>query len=76
MLAVFATLTFLVIVWLCITTTASTLEHKGSTITAALKGRSPLSTSAIPTIEGRVSQRHPSPPRRPLRAQVELRAAA
>ena len=76
MLAVFATLTFLIAVWLCAAIAAATLEQSGFKIIAALKGRSLLAIPAISPIEGRISQRYPSPLRRPLRAQVGLRAAA
>lgn len=76
MLAVFATLTFLIVLWLCVTVVAGTLEQNGSKVTAALKGRSMLASPAIPPIKMRVSQRYPSTAQRPVRAQVELRAAA
>ena len=75
MLAVFATLSFLIAMWLCVTIVAGTLEQSGSRIVAALKGRSLLATLAITPIQGRVSQRYPSP-QRPVRARVALRAAA
>ena len=42
MLAAFATLAFLIAMWLCVTVVAGTLEQSGSKIVAALKGRSPL----------------------------------
>ena len=76
MLAVFATLTFLIAIWLCATVGTSTLEQSGGKVLAALKGRSLMASPAIPAIEGRISQRYPSMAQRPARARVELRAAA
>ncbi len=75
MLAAFATLTFLITLWLCAVGAAATLEQHGSKIIAALKGQSPLAISPVRPIAGRVSQRYPSP-QRPVRARVALRAAA
>ena len=75
MLAVFATLAFLIAMWLCAAVAAATLEQSGHKIIAALKGRASLEPASITPIAGRVSQRYPSP-RRPVRARVELRAAA
>ena len=75
MLAVLATLTFLVVIWLCATIVAGTLEQSDAKIIAALKGRSLLASPPINPIAGRVSQRYPSQ-RRPMRARVALRAAA
>lgn len=75
MLAVFATLSFLIALWLCVTLVAQTLEQSGSKIISALKGHSLLASPAIPPIRVRVSQRYPSP-QRPLPAMVALRAAA
>jgi len=75
MLAVLATLTFLVVMWLCATIVAATLERNGSKIIAALQGRSPLATPSIAPVRLRVSQRHPSM-RRPMQAPAGLRAAA
>jgi hypothetical protein len=76
MLAVFATLTFLTTIWLCMTVVAGTLEQSWGKVIAALAGRSLLAPPASPPIKMRVSQRYPSMARRPVRAQVELRAAA
>lgn len=75
MLAVLATLAFLVAIWLCATIVADTLEQSGSKVIAALNGRSPLAWTVIPPIKVRVSQRYPSPQRRPP-ARVVLRVAA
>jgi len=75
MLAVLATLTFLIAMWLCAGVATATLEHSGLKIIAALKGRSLLAALPINPIAGRISQRYPSP-QRPVRARVELRAAA
>jgi len=75
MLAVFATLTFLITLWLCATVIAATLEQSGSKILAAIKGRSPLASPAIAPIKLRVSQRYPLS-QRPMRVRGELRAAA
>jgi len=74
MLALFATLAFLVAMWLCVTIVAATLEQNGLKIVAALKGQS-LASASIQPIKLRVSQRYPSM-RRPMRAQAGLRAAA
>ena len=76
MLAVFATLTFLTTIWLCMTVVAGTLEQSGFKVVAALKGRSPLAVPSAPPIKLRVGQRYPSSSQRQVRAQVELRAAA
>jgi hypothetical protein len=75
MIAAFATLTFLLALWLCAVTVVATLEQSGFKILAALKGRSLLATPVIAPIQGRVSQRYPSP-QRPIRARLALRAAA
>ena len=75
MLAVLATLAFLAAMWLCATIVAGTLEQSEAKISAALKGRSLLAGPPIGPVAGRVSQRYPSQ-RRPIRARVELRAAA
>jgi len=75
MLAVFATLTFLIAMWLCAAIVANTLEQSGSKIIAGLKGRSLLASPAAPPIKVRVSQRYPVS-QRPVRAWAGLRAAA
>lgn len=75
MLAVFATLTFLIALWVCAAVAAATLEQSGYKIIAALNGRPSLEPASIAPVPGRISQRYPSQ-RRPLRAPVELRAAA
>ena len=75
MIAAFATLTFLIAMWLCAIVIAGTLEQSGSKMVAALKGRSLLATPAIPPIRLRVSQPYPSM-QRPVHARVALRAAA
>lgn len=74
MLAVFATLTFLLAMWLCAAVVAATLEQSGHKILAALKGQSLLATPSLPPIRLRVGQRYPS--KRPVRAQAGLRVAA
>jgi hypothetical protein len=75
MLTVFATLTFLIALWLCATTVAAMLEQSGSKIITVLKGQSLLATASAAPIKLRVSQRYPST-KGPLRAMAELRAAA
>ena len=75
MLAVLATLTFLIVIWLCVAAAAATLEQSGFKITAALKGRSLMAAASIPPIKLRVRQRYPSA-RHVVGAQAELRAAA
>jgi len=76
MLAAFATLTFLIVLWLCVTVVATTLGQSWNKVIAALAGHSLLASPAIPPSKMRVSQRYPSMAQRPVRAQVELRAAA
>jgi len=76
MLAVLATLTFPIVLWLCVTVIAMTLEQSGGKVIAALNGRSLFASPAIPPIKVRVSQRYPSSSERQVRSQVELRAAA
>ena len=75
MLAVFATLTFLIAMWLCAAVAATTLEQSGYKIIAALNSRPSLEPASIAPIAGRISQRYPSA-RRPMRVRAELRAAA
>ena len=75
MLAVFATLAFLVAIWLCVVAAAAALEENGFKIIAALTGRPALEAASVAPIAGRISQRYPSS-RRPLQAPIELRAAA
>ena len=75
MLAMLVTLAFLTVIWLCATIVAGTLAQSEAKIIAALKGRSLLVSPPISPIAGRVSQIYPSR-RRPMRALVELRAAA
>jgi len=75
MLAPFATLAFLAILWLVTLVIADMLDQGFGKIVAALKGRSPLATApSIRPIAVRVSQR--SRARRTLHAQPQLRAAA
>ena len=76
MLAVFATLAFLIAMWLCATIVAAAIEHRGSSIRAALRGRSVLTSPSVQPIKVRVSQRYPSVSQRPMRARAGLRAAA
>jgi hypothetical protein len=75
MIAAFATLTFLIAMWLCAIVIAATLEQNGSKIAAALKGRSPLAVPSARPIRLRVSQRYPSS-QRPVHVRAALRAAA
>jgi hypothetical protein len=75
MIAAFATLTFLIAMWLCAIAIAVALEQCGSRMVAALKGRSPLAVPSMPPIKLRVSQRYPSA-QRLVHARVALRAAA
>ena len=75
MLAVFATLAFLLAIWLCATTVADALDQSEHKVIAALKGRSLMATASIPPIKLRVSQRFPSARHR-VRAPAGLRAAA
>ena len=74
MIAPFATLAFLAALWLLAMIIAEMLGDSGAKISAALSGRSPLTTApSIRPIAGRVSQRSRQ---RALRAQPQLRAAA
>ena len=75
MIAAFATLTFLIAMWLCAIVIAGALEQSGSRMVAALKGRSPLAVPSVPPIELRVSQRYPLT-QRSVQARIALRAAA
>ena len=76
MLAPLATLAFLATLWLVVVTLAEMLSQNGGKIAAAVRGRSPLATTApeLRPVAVRVSQR--SRPQRILRARPGLRAAA
>lgn len=75
MLAPFATLAFLTMLWLVVMIVTEMLGHSGTKFVAALKGHSALATApALRPIAVRVSQR--SRVARALYAQPELRAAA
>ena len=75
MLAPFATLTFLIALWLVGFATTELLGQSRAKILAALSGRSMLAVAnAIRPVEVRVSQR--SRPQPVLHIQPELRVAA
>ena len=76
MIAPLATIAFLSVLWLAIVALARTLESSGSTIMAALAGRSPLATAKSVEISVRVSNRAGARQHRPMRATPTLRAAA
>jgi hypothetical protein len=76
MLAPLATIVFLSGLWLAIVAVARTLEHSGSTMMAALAGRSPLATAKSVELAVRSSNRAGARQQRPLRATPTLRAAA
>ncbi|MEO5772754.1 MAG: hypothetical protein ABIQ32_01370 [Sphingomicrobium sp.] len=76
MITALATLAFLATLWLVVVAAAQTFAESGSRIMAAIKGQSalavPVHRSAVPV---RLSQRSIKP-RRAMRAQPKLRAAA
>jgi hypothetical protein len=76
MLAPLATIAFLFGLWLAVVAIARTLEHTGSTIMAALAGKSPLATAKSIEVPVRVSNRAGARQQRPMRATPTLRAAA
>ncbi len=76
MITAFATLVFLITIWLVVTVVAQTVAESGSKIVAALTGHSPLATVTNPVpLQVRVGQRS-FRQQRSLRAQPRLRAAA
>ncbi len=76
MLAAFATLAFLLAIWLVILAAARTLEESGVKVVSALKGRSILAQPAPAPVTLRYSQRMPARPQPTLRAEPQWRAAA
>lgn len=74
MLAPIATLLFLTALWVAIRIVADLAADKGSRIAAALRGQEPARAVAVLAIRRPI--RAPYSRRQPLRARVELRAAA
>ena len=75
MTAAFATLAFLVVIWLVAVIAAETLDEAGGKILSALRGRSDAASS-IQLAPRPVRVRQRQRPGRILRAQPEWRAAA
>ena len=73
MIAPFATLAFLAVLWIFTFAVVETFGRSGSRILAALRGEIPDSARAVTV---RVRPTRAATPRRPLRAQPQLRAAA
>lgn len=76
MLAPLATIAFLSVLWLAVVAIARTIEESGSTMLAALAGRSPLAVSRPIVIAPRLSHRAGARMQAPVRATPTLRAAA
>lgn len=73
MLAPFATLVFLVTLWLIARLVAETIATSGGRIAAALSGRPNRVETTIPPVRVRVSAPRPV---QPMRARQQWRAAA
>ncbi len=73
MIAPFATLAFLAVLWISALAFAEALGRSGSRILAALRGEAPAQAVTV-TLRMRPTRAAKS--RRPLRAQPQLRAAA
>ena len=75
MIAPLATLAFLAILWMSAFAFAETFGRSGSRVLAALRGKTPSSVPAV-IVTVRMRATRAATPRRPLRAQPQLRAAA
>jgi len=75
MLAPFATLAFLLVLWLAAVVVAQILSHSKSRIAMALRGEEPAKVGISLVIRSRPSRARASL-RQPMRAQPQLRAAA
>jgi hypothetical protein len=75
MIAPFATLAFLVVLWIFAFAILETFARSGSRILAALRGDMPVSGQPR-GVTVRMRPTRAATPRRPLRAQPQLRAAA
>lgn len=75
MIAPFATLAFLAVLWISAFAFVETLSRSGSRIFFALRGEMPASAQAV-TVTVRMRPTRAVTPRRPLRGQPQLRAAA
>jgi hypothetical protein len=74
MLAPFATLLFLTVLWLALSLVGDMIFGPGSRVLAALRGDTPAVSRSI-AVRVRLI-RAPTTSRRPMRAQPQLRAAA
>ena len=74
MIAPFATLAFLAVLWICAFAFVE-MFGRSSRILAALRGEVPASAQTV-TVSVRMRPTRVATPRRPLRAQPQLRAAA
>jgi hypothetical protein len=75
MLAPFATLAFLLVLWLAAVVVAQILSHSKSRIAMALRGEEPAKVGTSLLIRSRPNRARASL-RQPMRAQPQLRAAA
>jgi hypothetical protein len=75
MIAPFATLAFLTVLWITAFAFAEMFGRSGSRILAALRAETPSSVPAV-TVAVRMRPTRAATPRRPLHAQPQLRAAA
>jgi hypothetical protein len=75
MLAPFATLAFLFVLWLTCVMAAQILGHSKSRIAMALRGEEPVKVGTSLVIRSRPNRALASR-RQPMRAQPQLRAAA
>ena len=75
MIAPFATLTFLIVLWISAFGFAEMFGRSGTRILAALHGEMPASARSV-TVTVRMRATRAATSRRALRAQPQLRAAA
>ena len=75
MIAPFATLAFLTVLWIAVFAFAQMFGRSGFRILAALRGDEPASARSV-TVTVRMRPTRASTSRRALRAQPQLRAAA
>lgn len=76
MIAPLATIIFLSTMWLVVVALARTIEESGSSIGAALAGRSHLSRPPVAHAQVRINYRGQARMQRPVRVTPRLRAAA
>jgi hypothetical protein len=75
MLAPFATLAFLLVLWTTSVVVAQILGRSKSRIASALRGEEPIRLGTLLVIRSRTNRARASQ-RQPMRAQPQLRAAA